>query len=423
MENLALEAVKTEIASTKSWLDSRLAAGLKPLEEETQRIARGLLQAQASLKEARRADLLRSYSNPIPRVPFGKYAGMDRLDLSISRALMEKQVAKNPAQATMLEQWRANLAAAMDSTTAGSGDELVPTGEARELWMDVNLQSVLLPLFTVLDMPTNPFDIPVQLGDVNWYPGTQNVATKSTAPGTGKKTLTAYEIVGMIPLSYDLEEDAVIAIMADILLNADTTVTNGINSDGATIAADSAGKGHWLLGFDGLRHLPLVDATGQANDKNAAADDAMFSANLKLLGKYGIRPSAVIHAMDIRTYIQAMTVSNFRTVDKFGPHATVLNGQLGAVGGIPVIVPETLRLTATDGLVTDGVAGTVGQLLTFNRSQWMVGFKRQLTIEADRDTKQRQSTIVASMRIAFSQREATIASATHTALQYDITGV
>ena len=81
--------------------------------------------------------------------------------------------------------------AAMDSTTAGSGDELVATLEARELWMDVNLQTLVAPLIPTFPMPSNPFDIPRQLGDVNFYPGTENVATTSTALSTGKTTLTA----------------------------------------------------------------------------------------------------------------------------------------------------------------------------------------------------------------------------------------
>ena len=39
----------------------------------------------------------------------------------------------------MLEDWQTNIKAAMDSTTSGSGDELVDTQEARALWDDVNL--------------------------------------------------------------------------------------------------------------------------------------------------------------------------------------------------------------------------------------------------------------------------------------------
>ena len=76
------------------------------------------------------------------------------------------------------------MRAAMDSTTAGMGDELVPTLERAELWMDVNLQALVMGLIPNFNMPSNPFDIPTQLGDVNFYPGAENTATTSTALAT-----------------------------------------------------------------------------------------------------------------------------------------------------------------------------------------------------------------------------------------------
>ena len=78
---------------------------------------------------------------------------------------------------------------------------------------------------------------------LNWYPGTENVATKSSALTTARQTLTAYELVAEVPWSYDLDEDAVIAMMEelrrsllrnarevidDVILNGDTTTTNNI---------------------------------------------------------------------------------------------------------------------------------------------------------------------------------------------------
>ena len=156
-----------------------------------------------------------------------------------------------------------------------------------------------------------------------------------------------------VPWSLTLDEDAVIAmaeevrsslvrnaveVIDDVLLNADTTLQNNINADGATIAATNAGKGHWLVGFDGLLHLPLVDNTTQANNHNAAVSDGMFNEVRGKLGKYGVRPSELAYIMDVNTYIKSLTVTNFRTLDKLGSQATLLRGQLGAVEGIPVIV-------------------------------------------------------------------------------------
>jgi hypothetical protein len=364
---------------------------------------------------------------------------MDALDVAIIRS-MHQGIAKNPAgvNPAMLEAWGRNIKAAMDSTTAATGDELVDRQQARQLWDDVNLVTAIAPLLNTIQMPSNPFDIPLQMGDVNWYPGTENVATKSTTLTTARQALTAYELVAEVPWSYDLQEDAVIAMMEelrrslmrnaaevidDVLLNADTTVTNGINSDGATISSTTAAKAHWLLGFDGIIHLPLVDNTAMRNDHNAAVSDDMFNKARSLLGKYGVRPSELVYVMDINTFIRSLSVANFRTLDKFGPQATVLTGQLGAVEGIPVIVSEQMKRADTDGKVTDsGNVTQTGRVLLFNTSQWRVGFKRELTIETVRDAQKRQNIMVLSFRIALQERSGTRSTATHTALQFDITG-
>ena len=435
-----IDLIKSEVASIKEFYDQRMDKDIPPIKEEVDRVATSVREIQERWKQGEKAAILAQYSGmDRPRVAYGKYKGLDMLDLAFMRSLLNAQLRQpigiNPGT---LEEWQANLKAAMDSTTAGTGDELVPTQEASAMWMDVNLETMVAPLFSRVEMPSNPFEIPLQLGDVNWFPGTENIATTSTALTTAKQTLTAYELVGQIPWSLTIDEDAVIAmarevrgslirnaaeVIDDVLLNGDTTPTNNINADGATISATDAGKGHWLIGFDGLLHLPLVDNTGQANDHNAAVSDDMFNEIRGKLGKYGVRPSEVVYVTDINTYIKSLTVSNFRTLDKLGPAATLLTGQLGAVEGIPVLVSEQMKLADTDGKVTDGSAGTTGRLLIANRSQWRIGFRRELSIETDRDIQKRQNIMVVSMRLAFAERTGSRSTATHTALQYNITGV
>jgi HK97 family phage major capsid protein len=435
------ELVAQQVASIQGFIQERLETQVKPLKEEVSRLTASLAQALAAQKEQRRAALAASITGKQARVPFGKYQGMTPLDLAIMSSVYKAQpprVDGSPAYPRMYEEWGETLKAAMDSTTATSGDELVNTQEARELWMDVNLETSVAQLLSRIDMPSNPFDIPLQLGDVNWYPGTENVATKSTNLSTKKQTLTAYELVSEVPWSLTLDEDSVIAMMEevrrslvrnaaevidDVLLNADTTVTNGINSDDATIAATDAGKGHWLLGFDGLIHLPLVDNTAQRSDHNAAISEAGMNKLRLLAARFGVNPSQAVYAMDLNTFIAAQTLANVRTLDKFGPQATIFTGQLGAMEGIPIIVAEQMKLTAADGKVTDGVAGTVGRVLLFNRTQWRVGFRRQLTIETTRDIQKRQNIMVVSFRIGLQEQSGTRSTAKHTSLLFNITGV
>ena len=434
-----LEVIKSEVAGIRDFYQARMDAEIPPLREEVQRIASQVGRMQDSAKEGQKRSILAKYvEKGRPRVPFGKYEGMDLLDLACVRSLLNSQMRQpmglNPR---MLEEWQLNLKAAMDSTTAGSGDELVPTQEAAALWLDVNLETMVAPLFSRTEMPSDPFDIPLQLGDVSWYPGTENSAVTGSALATAKQTLTSYELVGQVPWSLSLDEDSVVAmasevrsslvrnaaeVIDDVLLNADTTATNNINADGATISKSDVGKGHWLLGFDGLVHLPLVDNTSQANDHDASASDSMFNEIRGKLGRYGVRPSELAYVMDVDTYIRSLSITNFRTLDKLGPSATLLQGQLGAVEGIPVLVSEQMASADADGKVTSGGnTSNTGRLLITNRTQWRVGFRRELTIETERDIQKRQNIMVVSMRIAFAERTGSRSSATHTALQYNIT--
>ena len=435
-----LELIKREMGSIREFYNARMDSEIPPIKEEVDRLAAQVIRVQDMWKEGEKRAILQKYAGgDRPRVPHGKYKGLDLLDLAYMRSLLNAQlrqpVGLNPSA---LEEWEVSLKAALDSTATGTGDELVDTQEARALWADVNLETLVAPLFSRVEMPSNPFEIPLQLGDVNWYPGTENLATTSTAVSTGKQTLTAFELVAQVPWSLSLDEDSVIAmasevrsslvrnaaeVMDDLLLNADTTTTNNINADGATISKTDAGKGHWLIGFDGLMHLALVDNTGQANNHAAGVSDDMFNEIRGKLGKYGVRPSELAFLTDINTYLKSLTISNFRTLDKLGPNATLLMGQLGAVEGIPVIVSEQMLLADTDGKVTDGSAGTTGRLLIANRSQWRAGFRRELTIETERDIQKRQNIMVVSLRLAFAERSGAASSATHTALQYNITGV
>ena len=437
-----LETIKNEVAEVREFYRQRMDADLPPLREELERLSRAVGDLTEKQRSGERQAMLARFSGmdrggERPRVPFGKYQGMDALDLACVRSVLAAQQ-REPGDVNprALEDWQANLKAAMDSTTAGAGAELVSTGEAAALWADINVDTHVAGLFTRVDMPTNPFEIPLQLGDVSWYPGTENTATAETALTTGRQTLTAYELVAEVPWSLTLEEDAVIAMAAevrstlvrnavevidDVLLNADTTTQDNINADGVTIAASTAGKAHWLVGFDGLLHLPLVDNAAQGNNHGAAPSADMFNEARGLLGKYGVRPSELAYVADVGTYIKSLAVSEFRTLDKLGPQATLLNGQLAQVDGIPVIVSEQMAPSDADGKVTDGGStNTKGRLLAVNRTQWRLGFRRELMIETTRDIQKRQNIMVVSMRLAFMERTGARASASHTALQYNI---
>ena len=320
---------------------------------------------------------------------------------------------------------------ALTSSGSATGDELVPTGMAAQLWNDFFLASRVVSTMQRIDMPTNPFDVPLGLGNVIWRKGTENTATTASDPATAKSTLTATELITEQNWSYTLDEDAAVALapairarlaqsgaeaMDSFALNADATnaATGNINLDDA----DPDDASYYLsAGQDGLRHLWLVDNTGQGVDAGGdALGDGDITGALVKMGKYAADPAQLVIVCDINTYLNGfLTLTNVVTVDKFGPNAVVLTGQLAAYRGVPIIVSASAPLTEADGKVsTTAGNNTLGQMTLFNRNMWYAGFRRDLMIETDRDIQKRMYVMVTSMRQAVAAY-GTRSTAKHTA--------
>lgn len=323
---------------------------------------------------------------------------------------------------------------AMDSTTATAGDELVNTGIAAQLWNDIFLASRVVSTMMRIPMPTNPFDIPLGLGAVTWRKGSENTAVTASNPTTAKSTLTATELVTEQNWSYTLDEDAVVALAPEIrrrlaqsgaeiidafALNADATdaATGNINLDDA----DPDGDMYYLSsGQDGIRHQWLVDNTAMGNSAGGdALVDGDLTGVLAEMGKYAADPSQLVFVCDVASYLAGfLALTNTTTVDKFGPQATVLTGQLAAYRGIPIIVSASHPLTQADGKA-NAANNTLGSISIFNRNMWYAGFRRDLLMEVDRDIQKRQYVMVTSLRQAVAAH-GTRSTNTHTAGVYNI---
>lgn len=319
---------------------------------------------------------------------------------------------------------------ALTSTGSGTGDELVPTGMAAQLWQDIFLASRIVSSMIRIPMPTNPFDVPLGLGDVTWRKGTENTATTASDPATAKSTLTATELVTEQNWSYTLNEDAVVAMApavrerlaisgAEVIdafaLNADST--NAASGNINLYDADPADDSYYLsAGQDGLRHQWLVDYSSMTVNAggDAITDSDILSAMAKM-GKYAVNPDQLRFVTDTTTYLKGLLdLDSVQTIDKFGPSAVVVTGQLASVYGIPIILSASQALVRADGFYYNGGSNTLGSMTLFNRMMWYVGFLRDLLIEVDRDIQKRQYIMVTSLREAVAAH-GTRASATHTA--------
>lgn len=466
-----LDAVKAEIAKLTAAIQEKTAAGLDAKTElqwddilkvggdkikemvdlqvaeklASQPIRPGV--AGAPILSGESKDLLKNnrYANMVKNFEaHGSYSdGIQTIlpvDLMLAAKMLDGQVRKydpmigggQPVRAS--DDLRKALKA-MDSTTAGAGDEYVPTNLAPQLWDDMFLSSMIVPLFTRFPMTSNPQDLPQGLGAVTWRKVGENIGTSQSNPTTAKMTLAATQLATQQAWSYTLEEDSAIAFapairarlaqsgaeqMDAFMLNADDTSssTGNINLDDATPPADS----YYLQtgGQDGIRHQWIVDNTAMNSAMSATLTDAKILVAMGLMGKYAINPNKLVFITDIGTYFAGFLSTatgapgnNVITMEKFGSQALVLTGQLAAYRGVPIVVSASQALTDTDGK-SNVAATTKGTINIVNRDMWYSGFRRDLLIEADRDITKLQYILVSSFRqgvVAWGTRS----SNTHTA--------
>lgn len=318
----------------------------------------------------------------------------------------------------------------MTSTGAGAGDELVPTGMATQLWDDFFSASRVAADLPNQPMPTDPFDMPLGLGDVTWRKGGQGQAPTPQNVATAKSTLTSTEQIAEVDWTYNLDEDSVIAMMPALrqrltlsggeqldafVLNADSTATatGNINSDDGTPDADS----YYLSdGQDGIRHLYIVDNTGQHVDAGGdALADADLTSVLNKLDKYGLDLNAVRIVPGIGAYFAMLGLTNVATVDKYGPLATIVKGELARYRGVPILPSASQPKAEADGKKSvTAASNTLGTISVYNRNFWTVGFRRSLMIEVDKSIRTRELYMVISFRPAVAAH-GTRSTAQHTA--------
>jgi HK97 family phage major capsid protein len=216
-----------------------------------------------------------------------------------------------------------------------------------------------------------------------------------------------------------LEEDSIIAMapfirdeiieglaygLEDAYLNGDDSGTH-MDNDTNGGAADLAAK-TWI----GLRKHAQANSVTQDLSTFSTAN---LRALRKKLGKYGADPRNLAWIVSIKGLIAMMGLAEVITLDKFGPLATVITGQLAMFDGIPVIVSEEMRDdVAATGVNTLAGPNTLSNLILANRRSWIRGIRRAPTVKTKEDIETDQLIVVVTWRGDFQRTLGT--AETHT---------
>ncbi|MEO0561325.1 MAG: phage major capsid protein [Chloroflexota bacterium] len=320
------------------------------------------------------------------------------------------------------------------STQAGFGDEWVPDLWSAQIWRKARQDNVVLPLFQSIEMPSNPFELPAEGADPTVYYVSETTDESHLTLGAGNTipdsrigskmlTLNAKKLALRVGFSAELVEDAVLPVLniyreqatraiADaidhVLLNGDTSATGNVNFDGGSPAENAKYRA-----LDGVRKTALGNSIDAAGAPTLAL---LRQARFAMPTVYAARPSDLAWIVDGSTYAKLLGVSEFLTMDKAGPMATALTGQIGFADGAPVMLSAEMP----DGVMTNGKVGdesipgyenTTGSAVCVYRPGWFVGYRRRINVSVDYIPFYDSYQLTATVRLAFVPFENTVASA------------
>jgi HK97 family phage major capsid protein len=311
------------------------------------------------------------------------------------------------------------LKKAMAGASGSEGEDWIPTGFSADLIGLVRLELKVANLFRTITMPTNPYKFPVQLTDATGYLQSESVDDsaakfKASTPTTSNLTLTAVKLACRTLFSEELSEDSIVPILPFLKANVVTAIA--IANEKAVINGDESGStaGSHMdtnvttvtdaqAAWDGLRHAAIA---GSAEvDIATPALETIRSIRTKM-GVYGVDPSKLVWVTGISGYIQMLSMKDsnsaqvLSTIDKYGPNATVLSGELAKFDGSPVIVSEYIyqNLGAT-GIYSASLTKTI--LLCVYVPGHIMGDRRRVTVKTDQNIETDQQILVVTERKDF----------------------
>lgn len=322
------------------------------------------------------------------------------------------------------------LRKAMDAATATEGAEWIPTALSQDYIEKFRLQAKVAALFDDVTMPTNPFKLPYAggLSASNFYLVGESTSDSPTASpastmATGDQTLTAKKLKARLLWSDEFDEDSILAVLPilrselvvggaeaveDCIINGDTTATH-MDSD----VTDSKDRRKI---WDGLRdQCP----SGTKVDLGTFATSTLLSILTKM-GKYAVNPNELAFITGARGYNYLRNLTETLTVDKYGAQATILNGELGKLAGVPIIISEYIRENLNASAVYDGSTTDNTIILVVNRRALILGTRGGVKLTFKNEGEVDQNQLIMSFRKALAYRWTPSSTVTTIGLAYNV---
>jgi hypothetical protein len=313
------------------------------------------------------------------------------------------------------------LQKALDGTT-GKGLEWIPTIFSADLMAKVKVELKVANLFGRINMPSNPYVLPVEGADAIGYLVSNtssddlrdsNAMAIASTPGTENTTFNARKLGARVLFNEEVEEDSIIAIMDYTKQKVVEAIARAIenatcNGSTATVHPDNdiqTNPNSAKLSdraWNGFRQI--IEDAGTWVD-GATFDQDKVRECRKGMGKYGLYPSEAVIICSVAAYYHFLDETDFpglQTLDKYGPNAVILTGEVGKLDGISVVVSEFMRddLAAT-GFNTLAGPNTKSVVAIVNRKCMLYGDRREITTDSEKSIETDKVVVVSKVRMDY----------------------
>ncbi|MFZ9079062.1 MAG: phage major capsid protein [Alphaproteobacteria bacterium] len=309
---------------------------------------------------------------------------------------------------------------------SGVGAELIPDQFLAQLHMEYQVPTVVRSLFNEVQMTSNTMLAPrIDRGGRPYIKGTVTSDNPALYPvstvSMGQAQITAKGLATRYILDEELIEDSAVLLLPAMQRMIAKDMRDAledaiINGDSASTHQDDIAnwdiRGRWgstgLGGSNDHRRL-FVGLRAAAFDKTTTLNINSFDAAKMLelisqLGEYAASDKVLIVSPEA-LYENLMGLEQLITLDKFGPQATILTGQLGSIFGMPVVVSRFM----SDDLATTGKytgSGATTGMLVVSRESWNIFARRGIQIQQEQDITSGAYNMVATERLTFDSLDA-----------------
>lgn len=344
----------------------------------------------------------------------------------VSTALGGKPASKSLARIHhVISQAPSDIRKAFDSQ-AGSGGEFIPAPVLPLLEHDVVVRADVMGLFQEIPVSSNSQTLPVIGARTRPYlkgTVTSDTPAQFTASSmtTAERTIAPKGLAIRVVVDDDAAEDSIIDALPLIREDMVTSLAYGIddciiNGDTAASPADTYAswdtRGLWGSDDGGsIDHRKAwIGLRARANDVSATSDRSTYSfantlsdfATLAAPRGLGGTAGELVYAISPEGYLANVAgLDQVSTVEKYGPNASVLMGEIARLGGARVVLTDFVTADLNASGNYDGTTTTKTGALCFNRNRHKMFTRRGRRVELQRDATRGITHIIVTWRGQF----------------------